>query len=71
MTNENRWFQVRIWQAELQAKLAAYEKQFGMTTDEFLEKWKAGEMPDTFETNDWSIIAKYREDEKPVPPDNY
>jgi hypothetical protein len=33
-----------------------YEQQFGMTSEEFIERWKSGAMPDTFETNDWAIL---------------
>jgi hypothetical protein len=44
----------------LNAIIAGYEKQFGISSEVFLMKWKAGEMPDTFETNDWDILLNYQ-----------
>jgi hypothetical protein len=48
-----------IDEAELEAKIKRYEEQFGMSSEEFLQRWNAGDMPDTFETNAWSIILDF------------
>lgn len=34
------------------------EQKYGMSSEEFLRRWKLGEMPDNFETNYWAILVK-------------
>ena len=36
-----------------------YESQFGMSSEEFLRRWREGTMPDLFETNEWAILLTY------------
>lgn len=45
-----------LTRGEILAIIAGYEKQFGMTSDEFRQRWKAGTAPDVFETNEWAIL---------------
>jgi len=45
---------------EIEEHIAAYEEMFGMSSDEFLRSVRDGTAPDTFETNDWRILLKYR-----------
>jgi len=40
------------------AEIAALEKRYGMTSEEFLRAWDEGTAPDTFETNAWAMILK-------------
>lgn len=49
-----------VTQEELDERIKRYEEQFGMTSEEFLEKWNKGEAPDTFETMLWSTLLDYR-----------
>lgn len=39
--------------------LDAYERRFGMASDEFYRRWKAGKLPDTWEFNDWAILVRH------------
>lgn len=41
---------------EILEKIRRYEKQFGMTSKEFLTQWRAGIAPDTYETNAWAML---------------
>ncbi len=41
---------------DIQEIIKKYENKFGMSSEEFTRKWKADEVPDTFETNDWAIL---------------
>jgi hypothetical protein len=43
----------------IRRKIQRYEKKFGMSSEEFMEKWRAGEAPDTFETNLWASLLKH------------
>ncbi len=45
---------------EIEARIAHYEKAFGMSSEEFAQKWQRGEMPDTSETNAWFILLDFR-----------
>ncbi len=45
--------------ADTETRIARYEKQFGMSSEEFLEAWRDGTAPDTMETMDWSILLEY------------
>jgi hypothetical protein len=45
---------------EIETRIARYEKAFGMSSEEFADKWQRGEMPDTSETNAWSILLDFR-----------
>lgn len=47
-------------EAEIRRIIESYEEQFGMTSEDFLLQWEAGEAPDTFETNDWAILLGSR-----------
>jgi len=55
-------------QAELErlaARLQGYEKQYGMTSDEFYRRFRAGELGDAMDYVEWSIFCDmYRAIEK-------
>ena len=40
---------------ELRARLTRYERKYGLTSAEFYDKFKRGEIEDTKETVDWYI----------------
>jgi hypothetical protein len=44
---------------EVRAIIAGFEKQFGMTSEEFLRQRKAGTEPDTWETNAWLSLLEW------------
>jgi len=48
---------------EINAKIAKYEKHFGMTSKEFWEAWHSGAFPDSFEGMAWSMLLRYRRKE--------
>jgi len=43
---------------ELRDMIARFERQYGITSEEFKTRWENGDMPDTFETNFWAILLK-------------
>jgi hypothetical protein len=43
----------RAWRAQ---KIAAFEAQFGMTSEEFLKRWREDTIEDSFETNYWANL---------------
>lgn len=47
-------------QGEIEEKIARYEKLFGMSSAAFLQRWREGTAPDTFETMDWAILLRHR-----------
>ena len=36
--------------------IAYYEKMHGISSDEFLKRWKEDTIEDTFETNHWAML---------------
>ena len=52
-----------ITNPELNAKIAEYEKQFGMTSKEFWDAWHIDGFPDTWEGMNWNILLTYRRKE--------
>jgi len=40
--------------AHLREELKQYEERFGMTSEEFIKKWEAGEMEDNLVNNWWA-----------------
>jgi hypothetical protein len=45
---------------EVAQRIAGYERMFGMSSEEFLERVRESTAPDTFETNVWMVLLKYR-----------
>jgi len=46
---------------EVKTELKEYERLYGMTSDEFYEKWKRGETDWVSESVDWSgLVRAYR-----------
>lgn len=43
--------------AHLREELRQYEERFGMTSEEFIKKWEAGEMEDNLVNNCWAHAA--------------
>ncbi len=48
-------------QDDIERVITQYERQFGMTSEEFLQKRHEGTAPDTYEAMDWAILLKYVE----------
>ena len=46
----------RITPAELLQRLKPFEQQYGLSSPEFFEKFKAGTIEETRETVDWFIL---------------
>ena len=44
---------------EMKAQIARYEKDFGMSSEEFLQQMKNGTAPDTFEAMDWMALLRF------------
>ncbi len=47
-------------QDDIESQIAVYERQFGMTSDEFMQQVRDGDVPDTFETMAWTILLRHR-----------
>ena len=45
-----------ISREELLARVHHYEEMFGMSSEDFLKRWEADTVPDTFETNSWAML---------------
>lgn len=45
---------------EIDRRIAQYESQYDMTSEEFLRRRREGTAPDTFETMVWAILLDYR-----------
>lgn len=45
---------------ELEQHIAAYEKQFGFSSEKLLEMQAEGTLPDSFDIHLWLILLKYR-----------
>jgi len=43
---------------EIRDMLDYLEGEYKMSSEEFLRRWEAGEMPDNFETNYWAILVR-------------
>ncbi len=46
---------------ELDLQVRIYEQMYAMPSCTFYEKWLRGEMPDTYETNDWATLYEYQQ----------
>jgi len=53
--------QTRKLLQETEADLAMYEKQFGLTTAEFLNRYQAGQTDDSAESVEWASLAHMAE----------
>jgi len=53
--------QARIHLRETERDLAAYEKKFGMTSEEFFKKYQAGQTDDSMETIEWASLTQMAE----------
>jgi hypothetical protein len=52
-------FEVKQCRAELRrlaARLSAYERQYGMTSDEFYRRFRSGEPGDDMDFVEWSVF---------------
>jgi hypothetical protein len=45
--------------AEVLEIIRRYEAKYGISSEEFRKRWKAGTMEDSFDTNDWAILLGY------------
>ena len=41
--------------------LAQFERQYGLSSDEFWQRYQAGEMPDTADSMEWNALYKMRQ----------
>jgi len=48
---------------EIEMQIAEYEKQYGMTSEEFMRQMREGTAPDEFETMSWMISLRTLQDE--------
>lgn len=44
---------------ELKEELVFFEQKYGLSSEEFYEKFKRGEIPDTAETVDWCFMYRF------------
>ncbi len=63
--NELRMMQAGI--RRTQQRIADFEAQYGITTEEFLQRYRNDEMDETLETiewfGEWKLLERLREDE--------
>ncbi len=52
---------------EIRMQIAEYEKQYGMTSEEFMRQMREGTAPDEFETMSWMISLGTLQDEHSAP----
>ena len=45
---------------QLTVRLAVFEDQYHEKTDEFLGRWQAGQIPDSFDFTEWASLAQAR-----------
>jgi hypothetical protein len=45
---------------ELEQEIAAFEKQYGFSSEKLLEMQAEGTLPDSFEIHLWLVLLKYR-----------
>lgn len=50
--------QARIHLRETERDLAAYEEKFGMTSQEFIKKYQAGQTDDSMESIEWASLVQ-------------
>jgi len=48
--------QARAERRDLEARLSAYEEQYGMTSEEFYRRFRAGELGDGMDFIEWSVF---------------
>lgn len=48
---------------EIEMQITAYEKQYGMTSEEFMRQMRDGTAPDEFETMSWMMLLRTVRDE--------
>jgi hypothetical protein len=46
---------------DIPAELAALEQRYAMTSAEFMRRWKAGDVADTYDMNYWSALIRHNE----------
>ena len=53
----SEWLAVdTISDEELRLAVARYEREYGMTSAQFIERWQNYDAPDTFDTNSWAML---------------
>jgi len=45
---------------DIDARIAQFEVEFGMSSSEFLKKWMEHSIPETFETNYWASLLNFK-----------
>ncbi len=45
---------------DTEAELADFERRHGLTTDEFFQRWQAGEAGDSLDFTEWAALAQMR-----------
>lgn len=50
-----------LTEEDIQQIIIGYEQKYGMSSEEFLKKWAADAVPDTYETMKWMILLTSRE----------
>lgn len=45
---------------DIAKRIADYERAFGMSSEELLEKARDGTAPDTYEVGEWLILLRHR-----------
>ena len=41
--------------------LGKFEQQYGLATDEFFQRFQAGQMPDTADMMEWNVVCKMKQ----------
>ena len=44
---------------DIRARIKRYEEYYGLSAEEFLERWRKGDFEDTFWTNLWAIDINF------------
>jgi len=47
--------------ARINAALAEFEQKYGLTTEEFWQRFQAGQMSDTADFMEWNVLCKMRQ----------
>jgi len=47
--------------AQLEARLAVFEQQYGESTEGFVRRWQAGQVQDSFDFTEWASLAQARQ----------
>jgi hypothetical protein len=44
---------------DIRARIKRFEEYYGITSEEFLKRWRKGDFEDTFWTNLWAMDVKF------------